>query len=156
MKSTETRSEFVDLLRDTLMTALRGGAAEIVMADVDFRDWPLNEPALVDAFTLWTRPHHRLRLVALDFDGVMQRQARFVQWRRTYDHLVQAASPEDVASSDFPCMLLTPQVVVEVLDRPTWRARASADPLDLERCRHQLDALLQRSVPAFAASTLGL
>jgi hypothetical protein len=156
MKSTETRSEFIDLLRETLMQALKSGAREIVLADVDFRDWPLNEPAVVDALTLWTRPHHRLHLLALRFDDVAQRHPRFVQWRRTYDHLVQAASPQNLPESDFPAMLLTPQAVVEVLDRPSWRARASTDPLDLERCRHQLDALLQRSVPAFAATTLGL
>jgi hypothetical protein len=156
MKSTETRSEFIDLLRETLMQALKSGAREIVLADVDFRDWPLNEPAVVDALTLWTRPHHRLHLLALHFDDVAQRHPRFVQWRRTYDHLVQAAAPKNLPESDFPAMLLTPQAVVEVLDRPSWRARASTDPLDLERCRHQLDALLQRSVPAFAATTLGL
>ena len=156
MKSTETRSEFIDLLRDTLMQALKSGATEIVLADVDFRDWPLNEPAMVEALTLWTRPHHRLRLLGLRFDDMGQRHPRFVQWRRTYDHLVQAATPQDVPENDFPAMLLTPHAVVEVLDRPSWRALASTDALDLERCRHQLDALLQRSVPAFAATTLGL
>jgi hypothetical protein len=156
MKATETRSEFVDLLRETLMQALKSGAREIVLADVDFRDWPLNEPAVVDALTLWTRPHHRLQLLALRFDDVAQRHPRFVQWRRTYDHLVQAAAPQNLPESDFPAMLLTPQAVVEVLDRSSWRARASTEPLDLERCRHQLDALLQRSVPAFSATTLGL
>lgn len=156
MKSTETRTEFVDLLREQLIQALKSGAPEIVLADHDFRDWPLNERALIDALTLWTRPHHRLHVVALDFNDLRQRHPRFVQWRRTYDHLVQAAAPQNVKDSDFPAMLLTPHAVVEVLDRPSWRARASTDPVDLERCRDLLDALLQRSVPAFAATTLGL
>jgi hypothetical protein len=156
MKPTETRTEFIDLLREQLLLALKSGAAEIVLADPDFRDWPLNERAVIDALTLWTRPHHRLHLVAMHYDDVVQRHPRFVQWRRTYDHLVQAASPRNVKVSDFPAMLLAPQAVVEVLDRPSWRARLSTDALDLERCRHLLDALSQRSVPAFAATTLGL
>ena len=52
MKSTETRTEFVDLLREQLIQALKSGAPEIVLADHDFRDWPLNERALIDALTL--------------------------------------------------------------------------------------------------------
>jgi hypothetical protein len=156
MNITATRSEYVDLLREQLMHALKTGAPEIVLADLDFRDWPLNERLMVDALTMWTRPHHRMRLVAQTFDEVVRHAPRFVQWRRTYDHLITAVTPQDIADSDFPGLLLTPNAVVEVLDRPSWRASLRDDPLDLERCGHQLDALLQRSVPAFAASTLGL
>lgn len=156
MSVTTTRSGYLDLLREQLHAALEAGVVELVCADVDFADWPWNEPSLLEALTRWAAPHRRLVLLAHTYDTVHRRHPRFVQWRRTWGHVVHAWTRPDLEPGDHPTCVWSPQRVVEALDRPSWRARASDDPADVQRWRHLLDAHLQRSEPAFAATTLGL
>jgi hypothetical protein len=153
---TETRSELIALWRDQLLAALARGEHDILCSDLDFRDWPWNEAAVVDALTAWAGPGRRLVLLAEHYDEVQRRHPRFVQWRRSFGHVLEAWSPIELEPDDMPGLLLAGRSVVELLDRASWRARLSHDTPDVSRCRHQLDALLQRSQPAFAATTLGL
>lgn len=154
--ATFTRRDTVALLRERLLAALHGGVLEVVCSDVDFADWPLNEPAVVEALTQWAGPQRRLVLLAQHYDEVRRRHPRFVRWRTTWAHLVDARSPTECLASDHPGLLWTADEVVEVLDRITWRACRSADPATVGRCRHAIDAVLQRSEHAFAPTTLGL
>jgi len=151
-----TRSDYVDALRAGLQRALEEGVRELWCSDVDFADWPLNEVPLIEALTRWARPHHRLVLLAQHYDEVQRRHPRFVQWRRTWGHLVDARTPTELAPSDHPGVLLAGGRALELIDRVHWRARWLEQVADVQRCREQLDAISQRSEPAFAATTLGL
>jgi len=153
---TTTRSEYIALLREHLLAMLAQGARELHCADLDFADWPWNEAPVIEALTAWARPHHRLVLLAHGYDEVHRRHPRFVQWRRTWGHLVHAWSPLELTPADHPSLLLGGTQMVEVLDRASWRARLNVEPSDVARAKQALDALLQRSEPAFAATTLGL
>src|SRR5437762_3131748 len=95
-----TRGEFIEALRGALLQALHDNVRELYWSDVDFVDWPLNEPALIDALTRWARPHHRLLLLAQHYDEIQRRHPRFVQWRRTWSHVVDARSPTELQAAD--------------------------------------------------------
>jgi hypothetical protein len=151
-----TRGEWVAALRDSLQRLLTDGVQTLCWCDADFADWPLNEPALMDALTRWARPHHRLVLLAQHYDEVQRRHPRFVQWRRTWGHLIDARSPTELLASDHPSLLLAGRHTVELLDREHWRGQVSDEPADALRCRQLLDVILQRSQPAFPVTTLGL
>ncbi|MEW6704241.1 MAG: hypothetical protein AB1430_05275 [Pseudomonadota bacterium] len=150
------RSEVVQAWRTLLQRALAEGTRELWCSDVDFADWPLNEPALVEALVRWAKPHHRLHLLAQHYDEMPRRHPRFVRWRRDWGHLVQAWCVEDLDASQQPCLLIAGDRSIELLDREHWRAVASEEAADAQRARERLDAILQRSAPGFAATTLGL
>ncbi len=151
-----TRSEFVDAVRRQLHRALSEGEREITCVDLDFAEWPFNEPPLLDALTQWAQPHRKLVLLAQHYDEVRRRHPRFVQWRATWGHVVEAWSPSESDAADLPGLLLAGRHTLQLLDRLHWRAIETDDAADALRCREQLDVILQRSTPAFAATTLGL
>jgi hypothetical protein len=49
-----SRSEFHVALRKAFSNAAALGCREIWIADDDFGDWPLNEPAVVEDLTRWS------------------------------------------------------------------------------------------------------
>ena len=151
-----TRSEFIAAVRSTLQQSLAAGSGEILCSDPDFADWPLDEPALLDALTAWARPHRRLVLLAQQYDDLQRRLPRFVRWRVTWSHVVQAYTPNELSAGDHPTLIVGGPVMLEMLDRPRWRGRVSEEGADAHRAREALDVILQRSSSAFAATTLGL
>jgi hypothetical protein len=150
------RSDVIQALRQLLEQALAEGLRELSCSDADFADWPLNEPALIEALTRWARPHHRLHLLAQHYDEVARRHPRFVRWRRDFGHVVDAWCADDVDPASHPALCIAGRRSIEVLDREHWRAKNSESPADAQRARERLDAILQRSTPGFPATTLGL
>ena len=53
-------------------------------------------------------------------------------------------------------MLVPGELAVRLLDPVRHRGMVSGRPSDQAECRETIDALLQRSVEAFPATTLGL
>jgi hypothetical protein len=151
-----TPAEFTAAVRACLLDALHGGVNEIVCCDRDFADWPLNEPVLIEALTAWARPPRRLLLLANDYEPLRRRCPRFVQWRTTWAHCVEARAPEDGDQPPLPTILLAGRCSVELLDREHVRGRCSDDPFDARDARERLDAISQRSIPGFATTVLGL
>jgi hypothetical protein len=150
------RAEILDAWRTLLLQALEEGVRELWCADVDFAAWPLNEPALIDALVRWARPQRRLHLVAQHYDEMPRRHPRFVRWRRDFSHVVDAWCADELDASLHPCLLVAGERSIELLDPGHWRARLSQAAADAQRARERLDAILQRSTPGFAATTLGL
>lgn len=150
------RSEVIAAWRTLLLQSLQEGVRELWCADVDFADWPLNEPALVEALVQWARPHRRLHLLAQHYDEMPRRHPRFVRWRRDFSHVVEAWCAEDLEPGRHPCLLVAAPRSIELLERGHWRAKVSEEAADAQRARERLDAILQRSAPGFAATTLGL
>lgn len=152
-----TRGEYLDALRWGFDEAARTGCREILCADADFADWPLGERDVLSALTRWALPHRRLTLLALQFDELARRHARFVDWRRQWSHIVDCRQVEELDGHDMPTLLLAAGVLtVRLFDRTQWRGSLSVETDDVVRARELVDAISQRSVEAFPATTLGL
>ena len=152
-----SRIDFQNAIRVALEQAAATGATEIFLVDPDFSDWPLNERAVVDALARWAGPLRQLLILGHSFDEMARRQARFLEWRRQWNHLVQCRSNEEAEATQVPTLLLIPGLVaVRLHDQIRYRGLVSGKPVDLAECREAIDALLQRSVEAFPVTTLGL
>jgi len=152
-----SRLEFHDAVRSAIGAAADAQALEIRLCDRDFADWPLGERAVVDALTRWAGPRRQLVLVAATFDEFARRHARWIEWRRTWSHVVECRVNEELDADQFPCACLVPRLVsVRLVDVDQHRGIASREASDEQACREAIDALLQRSVPAFPTTALGL
>jgi hypothetical protein len=153
----ESRAEFLDAIRSSCALAAQSGAREILLVDPTFADWPLNDPALVESLAGWIDSRRSLTVFAHRFDEFSRRHPRFVEWRRQWAHVVHCRSDPELEAEQVPTVLLVPGITcVRLLDRVRHRGTVSNRPVDLTDCRETIDALLQRSVEAFPATTLGL
>ncbi len=152
-----TRSEFHTALRAALADAANHGSRELWLCDNDFGDWPLGERAVVEIFSQWAASSRRLTLLARHFDDVARRHARWIEWRRTWSHIVSCRTNIELEGGEFPTVLLAPGTVsVRLSDLVHHRGRLSHDKADEVRCKELIDAVLQRSEEAFPATTTGL
>jgi hypothetical protein len=152
-----SRTEFHDAVRGALAQAAEHGAAEIFLVDPTFDDWPLNDRAVVESLGAWALSRRHLVVFAHSFDEVSRRAPRFAAWRRQWSHIVQCRSDPELAAEEVPTLLLVPGLVtVRLLDRVHYRGTVSDRAADQVAARESVDALLQRSVEAFPATTLGL
>lgn len=151
-----TRLDFHDALREAFKEIAQKGCREIFLCDENFADWPLSDAPVLEALTSWVFAHRRLVMVARHFDEMPRRHARFVEWRRTYAHVMECKALED-ENTAMPCMLLAPPVVcVRLFDPLRYRGGVFHESRDLIRSRDLFDAVSQRSVESFPASILGL
>ena len=152
-----SRAEFHAALRHAFETLATQGAREVWLCDEDFADWPLGERATVELLTQWAASSRRLTLVARHFDEVARRHARWVAWRRVWSHIVSCRTNTELATGEFPTVLLgLGTVSVRLADNVHHRGRLSHEKADELRCKEQIDAVLQRSEEAFPATTTGL
>jgi hypothetical protein len=157
--SISTRGEFGAALHAVLVDAIEARARELWLVDPDFSEWPLGERATVDALTRWAQaaPQRRITLVAHSFADVPRRHPRFADWRRHWDHVVQAREVAELDASEVPTLLLASEGLgLQLIDRVHWRGRWFRDETDWKTWREVIDALLQRSSDAFPATVLGL
>lgn len=153
----DSRGDFVDAVRRAFAEAADAGCRELWMADADYADWPLGERAVVEHLTRWALPHRKLTMLAGSFDDVARRHPRFAEWRRLWSHVIECRRIEDIEPDKVPSLLLAPAVVtVRLFGREPMRGSVSRAPDDALRCRELVDAISQRSVEAFPATTLGL
>ncbi len=152
-----TRLEFHDALRAAFVEVSTIGCREFFICDEDFADWPLSDAAVIDALTRWVLPHRKLTMFARHFDEVTRRHARFTQWRQTYAHVIDCRALDDDEIKELPSMLVAPSIVcVKLFDRARYRGGVSHEAGDILRNRELFDAVSQRSIESFPASTLGL
>ncbi len=153
------REDFDRLLRTALASAAQQGWKELIFSDPDFADWPLGERASIEALQAWSASGRRLVLLAERFDGVERRHARFVGWRRNWDHIVECralrVSPTQ-AGSGVPSALWTPSWFLHRIDVERSRGLASADARTRSALRESIEECWRQARPAFPASTLGL
>jgi hypothetical protein len=153
----DSRSGFHAALRGAFAAAASHGCREILLSDRDFADWPLGDPAVIDALSRWAFSHRRLTVIAAHFDELARRHMRFVQWRVSWAHVVdcRAAQPDDV--EHLPVLWYAPGLMaVRLHDAQHYRGRVYRTAADLARCREAIDAIAQRSFEAFPVTTLGL
>lgn len=153
-----SRGEFEAALRWGLTAAAAGAARRLHWLDPDFATWPLDDGALIADLTAWLRrPQRRLVMLARDYEAMPRLHPRFVAWRRDWVHAIDTlALPQDV-QLELPTLLVDDgPVSVHLIDAVHWRGRASLDERAATLWRETVDALLQRSEPAFPAHHLGL
>src|SRR5690606_15965555 len=142
------------LLRQALATAARENWREIWLADADFADWPLGERAAIEALQQWAGAGRQLRLLATHFEVFERSHARFVrfaQWRRQWDHLVEARRCQGAGAPVVPSALWTPHWCLQRTDTESDRGHASATVASRSRLREAFDEAWRQGRPAFPA-----
>jgi len=153
-----TRSEFVAAVHQALQLALAQRARRMLWADADFADWPLDDAALLQRLLDWLRlPQRQLLLLANDYEGLRQRQARFMALYGLWSHAISARAPAPDDAAQLPCLLLADRsAAVHLMDKARWRGWIRTDAQTLRLSQERTDALVQRSEAAFPVTTLGL
>ncbi len=150
------RQAFVSGVRSAIEAAAREAWPLLLLSDADFADWPLGERAVIEAFNGWAGRGRQLRLLARDYGTLRLQHPRFVQWRTTWSHIIEARAWPAAAAGELPSAI--------------WSERWTLERLDIERCsgvctrergrgvalHERLDAAWQRGAPGFPASVLGL
>jgi hypothetical protein len=120
--------------------------------------WPLDDAQLLAECVTWFKlPQRRLVLLAADFNDLPRALPRFTSWRSPWVHAIQAWRPPEELATGLPTLMFDDQrTTVQVVDEESGRGRVSQDRAELLRWSQRIDAVLQRSSPAFALNTLGL
>jgi hypothetical protein len=152
----EGRNDFQQLVRDALACAAREGWREIILSDADFLDWPLGERAVSESLLGWSKTGRKIHLLAKRYDEVLRRHARFVQWRGKWSHIITATAVPAADALDLPSAIWSPGWVLERRDIERCNGYCGSEPERRVALREALSEWLQKSTPAFPASTLGL
>jgi len=152
----EGRSAFQQLVRDALACAAREGWREIILSDPDFADWPLGERAVAESLQAWSASGRQITLLGRRYDEIVRRHARFVTWRRTWSHIVEARSCASADPLDLPSAIWSPGWVMQRLDPQRCTGVSGSEPERRLILRETLQEWLKKSAPAFPATTLGL
>lgn len=150
------RLAFADRVRLALFTAARQGWSSLLLSDPDFADWPLGERPVIEALNAWAGRGRQLQLLARDYTSLRLQHPRFVQWRVTWSHLVEAQQCAGTAAADLPSAIWSPVWAMERADLPRCTGRSGADPALRVALRERLDRVWQQGAPGFPATTLGL
>jgi len=150
------RDTFQQLIRDALAAGAREGWREIVLSDPDFDDWPLYERAVVQSLQDWSQSGRHCILLARRYDSVVRRHARFVTWRKTWTHIIDARGCPSSDPLEIPSAIWTPTWAMERRDFDRSAGYSGSEPDRRLELRERLDQWLVKSTPAFPSSTLGL
>jgi hypothetical protein len=151
------REAFHDAVRDLLAEAATAGWREIWLCDPDFANWPLGERSVVESLTRWARAQRRLTLLALHYEELPRRHARWAHWRRHWAHVVHCRALNELQANDVPVLLYAPGgLTLRLFDPLRYLGTLSRDAADGVRAREEIDAISQRSTEAFPATTVGL
>ena len=150
------RVAFGEIVRNALSAAAREGWKEIVFSDPDFADWPLGERASIEALQAWSASGRRFVLLAQRFDVIERGHARFVPWRRMWDHIIECRAAGKAAGAEVPSAIWTPTWFAHRIDPECCRGICGVDPRARRELREAIDESWRLGRPAFPASTLGL
>jgi hypothetical protein len=150
------RNEFRQLVRDALACAAREGWSEIILSDASFEDWPLGERGVAQALQEWSKTGRRCILLARRYDEVVRQHARFVSWRQTWSHIIEADGCHGADPLDFPSAIWSPHWVLQRLDTERSNGVSGSEAQRRLLLRELLNEWLHKSSPAFPAVTLGL
>jgi hypothetical protein len=150
------RVEFQQLVRDALACAARQGWREIILCDSDFHDWPLGERAVAQSLQEWSATGRRCTLLARRYDDLVTRHARFVSWRKTWSHIVEARACATADPLELPSAIWSPDWVMQRLDPERCNGVSGSEAERRVLLRQSLQEWLAKSTASFPASTLGL
>ena len=150
------RNAFQQLVRDALACAAREGWREIILSDASFEDWPLGELAVSGSLQAWSASGRRCTLLARRYDEMERRHPRFVAWRRSWSHLIEARGCSGADALELPSAIWSPAWVMQRIDPVRCTGVSGPEPERRLLLREGLNEWLQKSAPAFPATTLGL
>ena len=150
------RLALADHLRSLLALAAEEGWKELLLCDADFSDGPLGEAAVVQSLQDWSRSGRSCTLMANSFSSLPQHCPRFVHWRRTWDHLISCRRCAPLAGGALLTSLWSSEWFLQCFDGDRVEGYVGCEPSRRLQLRHRLDEQLERSSPAFPATTLGL
>lgn len=150
------RLVFHDTVRHAFEVAAAQGWKHITLSDADFADWPLGERAVVDALNRWARRGRVMKLLARNYEQLRLLHPRFVQWRTTWSHLIEAHACHGAAGAELPSAIGSPVWTLERLDPLRNTLVASTDAERRVALQERLNECWLRSTPSFPASQLGL
>ncbi|MFY8041564.1 MAG: hypothetical protein ACOVOD_01430, partial [Rhodoferax sp.] len=139
------REAFAQLIRDALQQASIQGWRKMVWCDANFEDWPLHEKTVFDSLQAWAQSGRQLVMLARTFDYVQKHQARMVNWRTTWGHIVECRVNQHLDASDFPSVLWTPQWAMQRLEMEHSTGHAGTEPQRRIRLQEQLQELQKQS-----------
>ena len=154
----DTRAAFITHLQDALGRAQR----EVWMADRDFVDWPLAEPAFAAALQTFLRQSaaNQLRLLVLDADRIPMKAPRFMQviGAHTVNAQCRLIPPHAAARFGEACSMLIADrsLLVRRFHRDHLRGAAEFDPAAARPWLDQFEMLWEESSATLASTTLGL
>ena len=154
----DSRAGFAQAVLWGFQTAIGQGTRRLLCVDTNLAEWPLDDPALLQALTTWLRlPQRRLVLLACSYDDMPRRCPRFNGWRANFAHAIEAWQPPEDLARELPTVLTCDGAVsVQLVDAVRWRGRTALDGRRARQWCEQLDAVLQRSERAFPVQRLGL
>lgn len=152
----EGRSAFQQMLRDALRMAAEEGWREITVCDPNFEDWPLGERVVVDALQAWAKAGRKWTMLAGSYDEVMRRHPRFVNWRRTWSHLIDCRAVRSADPIQLPSCLIGPAWVMRRLDLERCTGIGGNEARRRIELQESLNEWLRKSSPSFPATVLGL
>ena len=152
----EGRDAFRQLVRDALACAANEGWRELIRCDASFADWPLGERAVAESLQAWSASGRRCVLLARRYDDVLRLHARFVTWRQTWSHIIEARACPSADALELPSAIWSPHWAMQRLDPDRCNGFCGSEPERRLALRELLDEWLQKSSPAFPATTLGL
>jgi len=150
------REAFQQLVRDAFATAAREGWREIILSDANFEDWPLGEKAVAESLNAWSASGRHCTLLARRYDDVVRRHARFVTWRGTWSHIIEARACPSADPLELPSAIWSPGWVMQRLDPERCNGWSGSEPERRLLLRENLQEWLLKSSPAFPATALGL
>jgi len=149
-----------EALEALLLEALESDTRRIVLLDPDFTHWPLSSPVILDALQAWgKRGARRLEMAAPDWTACARRHARFLVWRRHFDHLLDIRQFDaSEVGPDWPTAVLAVQggVALRIIELEDGRAIWSRSAADRQFALELFDAIAQRSGAGWPLTTLGL
>ncbi|KQP22609.1 hypothetical protein [Pseudorhodoferax sp. Leaf267] len=150
------REAFQQGIRNALHVAAVEGWREIVVSDPGFEDWPLGERSVCADLQAWARPGRSFVMLACRYDEVVRRHARFVTWRTTWSHLVDARACRAADAQELPSAMIGPGWAMRRLDTVHSAGVAGHEPDRRVHIRESVAEWLRQSAPAFPSSVLGL
>jgi len=150
------RKAFQQLVRDALACAAREGWREIILSDATFEDWPLGEREVAQSLQDWSATGRKCTLLARRYDDVVRFHARFVTWRKTWSHIIEARACRSADPLDLPSAIWSPGWVMQRLDLERCNGFSGSEPERRVLLSENLQEWLGKSSPSFPAHTLGL
>ncbi len=150
--------DFEDRIRAAMAIAASHGG-ELTLVDTHFLRWPLGQRSLMEAFHQWglQSKHTHCRLLAASFEGFARQHPLWVAWRASWSHRVSCfETPDELASTLKPLLIVDGQLGLRLHDAEHGIGVWTRDPGVLTEWLSEVDVILQRSTPAFPATTLGL
>lgn len=154
--SDEARAAFAHVIRTAFERAAQEQWKSMVWCDATFHEWPLGERATIESLNAWAGAGRSLIMIAEDYQYLVRHHPRFVQWRKTWSHIIDCRARKGVDEEDFPCALWSPQWAMQRMEHNRSRWAVDLEPSQRMRLKENLDEHYRQSSPAFPATTLGL